>query len=299
MFATVRDRAQRVEEIEKALAAADRIAEIDPALIDASPIRDRLPGPEADEAALAESVAEHGQRVPGLVRPSASDPGRYVVVYGHRRLAAAKRAGRPFRTVVADLSDEEAFIAQGLENNDRKDLSFIERALFARRLSDAGATMPTIAASLKTARPNIVVMIGLARRIPEDIILAIGPSPALGQPRWQALDSVIKKFGDSECEAAWRAAIAQPHFAGLDPGARLADILRALQSPMAGNSRAIRDVADAAGGVFARVKRSRSGAMTIELPRAANVPARPDGRPFDEWLAARLAQLRDEWRSDR
>ena len=51
-----------------------------------------------------------------------------------RQLRAAVELGQPVRAVVKPLSDEQLVITQGQENNKRKDLSFIERAIFAAQL---------------------------------------------------------------------------------------------------------------------------------------------------------------------
>ena len=49
----------------------------------------------------------------------------------------------PVRAVVRTLSDAELVIAQGKENNERRDLSFIERALFAAHLEHRKFERPT------------------------------------------------------------------------------------------------------------------------------------------------------------
>ncbi|MEK8121652.1 plasmid partitioning protein RepB [Methylocystis sp. IM4] len=296
MFADIRERARRVETVERSLADADRIIEIDPAAIDPSPIRDRLAG---DDDSLVESIAANGQQVPGLVRPHPSIEGRYLAVFGHRRLAAARKLGILFKAVVADFSDEQAYVAQGVENSERRDLSFIERALFAKRLADASTPMRAISAALGSARPNIVVMIGLARRIPEDLIIAIGSSLTLGQNRWQALDDLLKRHDDEQpggAETVWRKAIKDPDFQTRDAPARFAAVTAALESAGASHTAPRQTIADASGAAFATLRRKSSGSVSIDFPKATNTP-RADGVRFDEWVAARLAALREEWRS--
>lgn len=296
MFADIRERVRRVETVEKSLADADRIIEIDPAAIDPSPIRDRLAG---NDDSLVESIAENGQQIPGLVRPHPSIEGRYLVVFGHRRLAAARKLGVLFKAVVADFSDEQAYVAQGVENSERRDLSFIERALFAKRLADASTPMRAISAALSSARPNIVVMIGLARRIPEDLIIAIGPSLTLGQNRWQALDDLLKRYNEERpdgAETVWREAINDPEFRTRDALARFAAVTEALETAGAREAAARQTIADASGAAFATLRRKPSGAGSIDFPKAANTP-RADGVRFDEWVASRLAALREEWRN--
>ncbi len=69
-------------------ASADEIIQLDTALVEPSPFADRLADDDHDRSeAFVKSIAEHGQQVPIRVRPHPQTPGRYQVVYGHRRLA--------------------------------------------------------------------------------------------------------------------------------------------------------------------------------------------------------------------
>ena len=80
-----------------------------------------------------------------LCGPTRSKTGRYMVVFGHRRLQAAKLLGRKVRAVVKAMKDQEHVVAQGQENSARANLSFIEKALFAAniaRLNYDAATTP-------------------------------------------------------------------------------------------------------------------------------------------------------------
>ena len=90
--------------------------------------------------ALLDAVRERGRTSLILVRPYPDEAGRYQVAFGHRRLKAARDLGRAVRAVVKTLDDRALVLAQGQENSARANLSFIERALFARRLEDAGTT---------------------------------------------------------------------------------------------------------------------------------------------------------------
>ncbi len=74
---------------------------------------------------LVSSIREHGQKVPVLVRRT--QDGALEIVYGRRRLLACRQLGQKVRATVMEMTDEEALIAQGVENNARQDPSFIER----------------------------------------------------------------------------------------------------------------------------------------------------------------------------
>jgi len=122
------DRLTRAEEIERRLAEGHAVVELDAALIEPSFVQDRMPG---DIDGLLASIREQGQQVPILVRPHPEQPGKYQVGFGHRRLRAVFELGLPVKAVVRDLTDEQLVIAQGQENNEREDLTFIEKARFA------------------------------------------------------------------------------------------------------------------------------------------------------------------------
>ena len=169
------------------VASGAAVVDLDPADIDASDLKDRLEVNTEDHAALAGAIRESGQQVPILVRPHPDVPGRYQVAYGHRRLAACRDIGIRVRAVVRKLTDRELFVAQGQENSARRDLSFIERALFAHRLEERGIDREAIMAALDVDKTEVSKLISVARAIPSEIVEAIGPAPKAGRPRWLAL----------------------------------------------------------------------------------------------------------------
>lgn len=167
------------------------ISQVDPRMIDGAGLKDRL-GDEADIESLMESIRAYGQQVPVLLRPNPNDPERYQVVYGRRRVAALKRLGIPVNAMVRVLNDRELVIAQGQENSARKDLSFIERANFARQMRDAGYDRKVICDALNVDKTLISRMLSVADAIPLTLIEAIGAAPSIGRDRWLALSDRLK-----------------------------------------------------------------------------------------------------------
>jgi ParB family transcriptional regulator, chromosome partitioning protein len=189
---SINAKVRRAEEIEQQLAAGLVIVEIDPDLIDAAFILDRMESTPADHLILVESIRTHGQQVPILVRPHPEQGNRYQVAYGHRRLRAARDLGRKVRSVVRELNDEQLVVAQGQENSARTDLTFIERARFACRLEERKFTRETIMAALSVDKANLSRMISISSRIPPDVIETIGAAPGYGRQRWQELTDLLE-----------------------------------------------------------------------------------------------------------
>ena len=170
------------------------IVELDTALVEPSPFADRLLDDDHDRfAAFVKSISEHGQQVPIRVRAHPEKTGLYQVVYGHRRLAAAQQLKIPVKAHIVDVDDRELAVAQGIENSARQDLSWIERALFARRMDDAKFRPRDIYTALSIDDAELARMRGVCRHVPIDIIEAIGRAPKIGRPRWVALAKSFAK----------------------------------------------------------------------------------------------------------
>ena len=210
--------ARAAAKLQEQLLTGDHVVSLDPALIDPSPIADRLSAdldPGFDE--LVSSIERHGQQVPILVRPSPVTEGRFQIAYGRRRLRALVRLNRPVKAIVRDLSDDEVVVAQGRENLDRADLSFIEKALFAKRLEDAGYERSVIMSALSTDKSDLSRYISIARRIPEELARQIGPAAKIGRARWHALTEAIDK---SKAAAKIEEVVASDSFRAADSDAR-------------------------------------------------------------------------------
>ena len=177
--------------------AKGSVVELDPDLVDGSFVADRID--EDDEAfqELLTAVRERGQDSPILVRPHPAAAGRYQVVFGHRRVKVAKHLGRQVRAVVKALEDQDHVIAQGQENAARSNLSFIERALFAKRLGDLGYDQSIIKSALAIDATTFSKMQSVGAHIPEDIILAIGAAKATGRDRWWQLSKLLEMPGNA------------------------------------------------------------------------------------------------------
>jgi ParB family chromosome partitioning protein len=173
---------------------SSELVELDPAHVEPSPFADRLMDDnDVHFASFVKSIADHGQQVPIRVRPHPAKSGFYQVVYGHRRLAAARQLNTTVRAHIVDINDRDLAVAQGIENSARQDLSWIERALFARRMDDAKFRPRDIYTALSIDDAELARMRGVCRHVPIDIIEAIGRAPKIGRPRWVALAKSFAK----------------------------------------------------------------------------------------------------------
>jgi ParB family chromosome partitioning protein len=189
----ITEKMERASELERQLATGQTIVELDPGLIDASFVSDRLAIDAAELAQLVEQIREHGQQVPILVRPHPETRGRYQVAYGHRRLAAAREIGIRVRAVVRDLTDGQLVVSQGQENSARTNLSYIERALFASRLEERSFGRDVIMAALGVDKAALSRMLIVIRQVPLRLVNAIGAAPDIGRRRWLELGERLEK----------------------------------------------------------------------------------------------------------
>jgi ParB family transcriptional regulator, chromosome partitioning protein len=183
-------------EIEEArnFGVGERIVEIDVSLIDPSPYADRLSdGADGDEefVALVESLRLNGQQVPVLLRPHAVKVGRYESAFGHRRIKAARQLNIPIKAIIRPLTDAALLLAQGKENAERRNLSFIEKALFVKNMMDAGVDRAAAQEAISVHKTEMTRFIQVADAIPLHIARAIGPAPKTGRPRWMALGELL------------------------------------------------------------------------------------------------------------
>lgn len=181
------DRADRLLE-------GETVIELAPDIVDPSFATDRL---EEDETAFAEllnAIEDRGQDSPILVRPHPKASGRYMVVFGHRRLRAAKTLGRKVRAVVKSLEDRDHLIAQGQENSARANLSFIERAAFANHIVRKHFDNDNAVAlsALSIDRATLSKMLSVAS-ISQPILDAVGAARGIGRDRWYELKALLEK----------------------------------------------------------------------------------------------------------
>ncbi|WP_309085714.1 plasmid partitioning protein RepB [Chelativorans sp.] len=276
---------QQARELQEALKSGEKVVELDPALIDSSIVRDRLEGEVLEDDDLVKSIEANGQEVPILVRQHPRFEGRYQVAYGHRRLQAVRLLNRKVRAVVRPLTDDELVIAQGIENTARRDLSYIERAVFASSLEARGFARSVIMQALSTDKTELSKLLSVAKSVPDDLVKAIGAAPATGRRRW--LDLAEKLAGERPLKTA-REAVRTDRFRSLDSDERFMLVLAAV-SQKARPASTLKEWKPKNGATAAKIK---DNGKTLSLSLTSQ-----DG--FGGYLADRLDELYADWQTQR
>ncbi|RWE74195.1 MAG: plasmid partitioning protein RepB [Mesorhizobium sp.] len=278
------------------LAEGETVIEIDPDLVDRSFVPDRMSVDEDDAYhELLEAVRERGQDTPILVRPHPSAEGRYMAVFGHRRVRVAKQLGRPVRAVVKTLADIDHVVAQGQENSARANLTFIERVMFAQQLGGLGFSRETIQSALSVDYQTLSKMLTIPKAIPAVIIDAIGPAKGIGRDRWLDLRKLVENPKNTPIANSY---VASEEFAAADSDERfnlLFDFLNGAKS-----NKAIRK------GLAPRINRTwapadKSVAATIKNNGKAFSLAlkAKDAAEFGEYISENLDSLYEAFRTSK
>ncbi len=219
-------------------------------LIDPNPFQPRRQFNPSELESLAESLKEHKQLQPILVRRAGE---RFQLISGERRLRATVLAGLPtIRAEVREADDRLVAELAIIENLQRKDLNAIEKALsFKRYISEHKCTQDELAQRLKIDRSTIANMMRLLE-LPDAITDAVqkdqisaGHAKALlslGSTREQI--SFLKKIQEEGwsvretearvADAIAEAAASEEGFLGALPRRKStkSDLLAALESEM-------------------------------------------------------------------
>src|SRR5690606_34651700 len=112
-------------------------------------------------------------------------------VFGHRRALVARELGINVKAVVRTLDDITSVVAQGQENSARSNLSFIERAYFAKNLLSRGMSKDVIKTSLGIDDAMLSKMLSVIEAVPTRILTAVGASKKIGRDKWLSLRQII------------------------------------------------------------------------------------------------------------
>lgn len=267
----------------------EQVVDLDPNEIDGSFVSDRLGSNDEEYQKLLQAIKERGQDSPILVRPHPDVDGRYMIVFGHRRVKAARELGRKVRAVVKALDDKTHVIAQGQENSARANLSFIEKALFAKSLESLGYDRETISSALSANAAAVSKMVSVTSRISHDVIRKIGIAPGIGRERWVKLSLLADRKAAEISEA-----LASENFNELHSDERFNRVF------MAANAKGKPVRKKRAAPPAAKVWTSHDKSVTFEMNRKSKTVAielsSEKAGAFGEWLSTRLDTLYGEFK---
>ena len=270
---------------------ARALEDIEPFDIKDGGLTDRLDDEDADHEALVASIRDYGQQVPVLVRPHPEENGKYQIVYGRRRVKALRDLKMPVKALVRTLDDRDMIVAQGQENSARKGLSFIEKASFAKQMSQMGYDRRIICDTLHVDKTVISRMLSVAEKLDEGLINAIGAAPTIGRDRWLRLAELME-------EKDWTVSEAIALASGQSSDARFEALIKALTLTDRRAAEAAK--AEKANGAPARlVLKDDTGtqiAIVDERPKKTvlTLPKADDG--FDRWLVQNITEIHRQFK---
>ncbi len=180
-----------------------------------------------DLSGLVASILQHGILQPIVVEPQPLSSGQFRIIAGHRRYAAAKKAGLDmvpvtFREARDDVEPEELMLVENLQ---RSDLNSMDKAEAIGKLRNKGYSVPRIASSIGLAEPTVYSYLSLLsldeasrRKIREGEVSASVAMGAIRETRKRQRRRQGKpQMGPGEWEA--------DHFTGQHPLAKKARAL--------------------------------------------------------------------------
>jgi ParB family chromosome partitioning protein len=136
---------------------------------------DRPDDEMGDLQQLAESIAQHGQQEPILVRPLLGDQHcDYEIIFGNRRWRACQHAKIKLLAQVRQLTDQQAALCQKEENEQREDLSDYAKAKSYQRQLENGifTSEADLSKGLNISRKTLNDIMAFVR-VPKELRLAI------------------------------------------------------------------------------------------------------------------------------
>ena len=219
---------QRVDELQNRLKEFDDtlpVKLLDPKVISPSKWANRHNSSFANDefASLKAEIGNAGGNVqPIRVRPQVGEPGRFEVVFGHRRHQACLQLGIPVSAIIETVDDKSLFASMDRENRSRADLSPFEQGDMYRRALDEGLypSLRQMCADLGVDLGNASKAIAIAR-LPSEILAAF-ESPTQIQFRWgKELAAVLQKDPDGVIERAKTIRFGAKHLPPADALSRL------------------------------------------------------------------------------
>ncbi len=224
---------------------------------------------------LEDSIRNNGQEHPALVRPvSPANGHEFELIYGARRLEAAKRLGTKLKCVVQEMDDRSAVLSMDAENRVRTDITPYERgADYAQWLSEGLFENATaLGEQVGVSAASISKLLKIAT-LPESVVYALPDSRDLSLAYGYELSTACS---DEQARARVdRAAVdlvrRQEHetISAASAKRTLLDAAKD-RSTDPSSSATAETVNTSDGGIRARLNITRSGEITVRTSRIAS-----------------------------
>jgi ParB family transcriptional regulator, chromosome partitioning protein len=130
---------------------------------------------------LIDSIAKDGQQEPAVARRLSGDPNfEYELVSGMRRRFACEHLNKPLRLRVVSVDDARAAVLMHIENEDRQDITPMERAMSFLEHLDAGlfATQEALAEAMGQSKGQVTKMLKAASVLRQATLARLFPDPS-------------------------------------------------------------------------------------------------------------------------
>ena len=148
------------------------LLELPLASIESNPYNSRIKYSSTAVDRLAQSLRTNGQLSVVKVRPSTKHEGQYELVFGHRRVLAARKLGwKKIRAEIVNASQEEMINQSLVENFEHEDLSDYEKALIFERMNkEFGRTYEQIGKMLGISKQHVSNYMGMLRLFNPEVL---------------------------------------------------------------------------------------------------------------------------------
>ena len=284
---------EEMAENTKRLLDGETIIDLPTDLVSASRILDRLQAQDQDYEELKASLREHGQTSPILVRPDPEQAGSYIVVFGHRRLRAATELRIPVKAVVKSMGEIASAIAQGQENSARSNLSFIERAFFARNMLDNGLTKAVVKSSIGIDDAMLSKMLNVIEAVPDELLEVLGACKKIGRDKWLSLRQLLLNPAYKKLALEYTATC---EFQELDVELRFDDLHGYLKryrtrSTAKTRKRNERQQWESADRLLVVATKSKPKSLTVEFTNE-------NGKAFGSWLTVNMERFYETFQKE-
>ena len=141
------------------------IQELSLAAIEENPYNSRKNYQNSVIERLAQSLSSNGQLSVVKVRPSPNHRGKYELVFGHRRVMAARKLGwKTVRAEIVNCTEQDMMVESLVENVEHEDLSDYEKALtFERMNREFGKTYDEIGRMVGISKQHVSNYVSMLR----------------------------------------------------------------------------------------------------------------------------------------